>query len=789
METKTLKTLEYDKIITELTKRASCCISRELCQKITPCDTYDGMKASLDLTSQAGAVFIRSGYSPVDDFPDVRAQLKKIRAVLFLSCGELLSVAHAMRAIRTCRDMLIRSDTGATLLGMAHTLITDDYTENEINRCILNEDEVADGASPELSRIRRQIRLTNDKIRDRLNTYIRSQSYQKYLQDPVITQRNGRFVILVKSECRGNIPGLIHDQSGTGQTLYIEPAPIVEMGNDLRKLHAEEQAEIERILTALTALIVPHADAIYDSLLVLGDIDAAFAKARLAREMRAICPKTNAEGRIRIVRGRHPLIPEERVVPLDIWLGEDFHTLIITGPNTGGKTVTLKTVGLFTLLAMSGMFVPAAEGTEISFFRNVFADIGDEQSIEQSLSTFSSHMKNIVHILNEVMFYSKESLILLDELGAGTDPIEGAALAMAILEKLHSDGCTTLATTHYSEIKAFALAREGMENASMEFDVNTLSPTYRLFIGIPGKSNAFEISGKLGLKADIIERARTFLNDEDVKFEDVIASADSSRKAAERERELAEQARQELYALRAETDAMRKKLDEDREKLRRQAKEEAKRIVAQARAEVEGIVRELRLSKTAGSSESERAIQNARDAMRAQEEALREQMPDKPELYAGEPPKDVEVGDTVHVLTVDGEGKVLTKPDSKGKVQVRVGIIKMSVSLEDLRMINKRPVAPKKAGGTVPAKKTVKLELDIRGKMVDEAIPIVDQYLDDASRAGLQEVNIIHGKGTGALRAGIQDYLKHHKFVKSFRLASYGQGDAGVTVVTLRNGN
>lgn len=788
MEDRTLKTLEYDKIIAELVKRASCCVSRELCSELTPCDTYDGMRASLDLTAQAESVLVRSGYSPVDDFPDVRGQLKRIKAVLHLSAGELLNIASALRAIRMCRDSLVREGTGQTLLGMAHMLITNDYAEEEISRCIISEDELADNASPELARIRRQIRLTNDRIRDKLNSYVRSQTYQKYLQDPVITQRNGRFVILVKAECRGNIPGLIHDQSGTGQTLYIEPAPVVELGNDLKKYQIEEKAETERILTALTELIVPQAESISDSLNVLGDIDTAFAKAKLAREMEAVLPCVNCSGKIKIIRGRHPLIPRERVVPLDIWQGEDFRTLIITGPNTGGKTVTLKTVGLFTLLAMSGLFVPAAEGTEIAFFRNVFADIGDEQSIEQSLSTFSSHMKNIVHILHETMFYPKESLVLLDELGAGTDPIEGAALAMAILEKLHDEGCTTLATTHYSEIKAFALSRDGMENASMEFDINTLSPTYRLFIGIPGKSNAFEISGKLGLKPDIIDKAKSFLNDNDVKFEDVLASADSSRKAAERERELAEQARAELYALRAEVDATRKRMDDEREKLRKKAKEDARRIVAQAKEEVESIVRDLRKVKTQNQSDAERAIQEARDKMRRQGEQTREKLPDKTESY-GEPPKTVEVGQTVHVLSVDGEGKVLSVPDARGKVQVRVGIMKMNVSLSDLRITAQKKQVQKKAGGAVPAKKSVKLELDIRGKMVDEAIPVVDQYLDDAQRAGLAEVNIIHGKGTGALRAGIQEHLRHHKQVKSFRLASYGQGDAGVTVVTIRTGN
>ena len=788
MELRTLKTLEYDKIRAELVKRAACCVSRELCGEVVPCGSYDEMRQSLDLTQQAETIFIRRGYSPVDDFPDVRSQLKRIHAVLHLSTGELLDISRALRAIRTCRDSLVREETGKTLLSMAHMLITLDYAEDEINRCILNEDELSDSASPELARIRKQIRLTNEKIRDKMNSYLHSSVYQKYLQEPIITMRDGRYVIPVKTEHKSTIPGLVHDQSGSGQTVFIEPAPVVELGNELRELHAKEKAEIEKILTALTALVVPQADAVYESLLVLGDIDVAFAKAKLAREMRAVMPKLNDKGYIRIVKGRHPLIAPDKVVPLDLWLGESFRTLIITGPNTGGKTVTLKTVGLFTLLAMSGMFVPAGEGTEISYFRNVFADIGDEQSIEQSLSTFSSHMTNIVHILDEIKFEEKESLILLDELGAGTDPIEGAALAMAILEKLHDDGCTTLATTHYSEIKAFALSHDGMENASMEFNIETLSPTYRLFIGIPGKSNAFEISQKLGLSPEIIESAKTHLAEEDVQFEDILASADTSRKVAEEERRLAEEAREELYALRAETEAMRKKLEDEREKLRRKAKEDAKRIVAQAKAEAERIVADLRKVKTERDSEVEREIQKSRDAMRKLDDSTAEEITPEEDLYRSEPPTTVEVGQQVKVVSLDAIGKVLSKPDSKGNVQVSVGMMKLSSKLSDLRLLKaeKKPQAQKQAGGSKPARRAVSLELDIRGKMVDEAIPIVDRYLEDASMANLTEVTIIHGKGTGALRAGIQDHLRHHRRVKSFRLGSYGQGDAGVTVVTLK---
>ena len=787
MEQRTLKTLEYDKIISQLVLRASCCVSREICEKLTPCESFEAMREALDITSQAETIYIKSGYSPVDDFPDVRPSLKRIKATLTLSIPELLAIAKAMRAVRECRASLVNGDTGKDLLAMAHRLITNDYAEDEINRCILNEDELSDSASPALARIRNQMRLANERVKEKLNSYIHSQSYQKFLQEPIVTLRNGRYVLPVKAECRGSIQGLIHDQSSSGQTLFIEPAAVVELGNEVKKLRAEELAEIERILTELTALIAPCAGDLYSSLLMLGEIDFAFAKARLAREMHAIEPKISNDGQIRIVKGRHPLIPADRVVPLDIWLGDDFNTLIITGPNTGGKTVTLKTVGLFTLLAMSGLFVPAGEGTRLSYFENVFADIGDEQSIEQNLSTFSSHMKNIVHILDEATYNPKQSLILLDELGAGTDPTEGAALAMAILEKLHDDGCTTVATTHYSEIKAFALSRQGMENASMEFDVNTLSPTYRLFVGIPGKSNAFEISKKLGIKEEIITKAKTFLEEEDVKLEDIITSADASRKIAEKERELAVQAQEELYRLRAQAEEERKRFEENKEKYKRQAKDEAKRIVAQAKAEAEAVIRELRELKSSNQSETERKIQESRDKLRKSDEALApEKAVQAEQKQSGEVPKSVIPGQTVYVVSLDKEATVL-EALGKAEASVQVGIMKMKVKLSDLRTVNKQNKTENTASVTKPKRKSVKLELDIRGLMVDEAIPVVDSYLDDAYLAGLNEVSIIHGKGTGALRAGVQNYLKHHKHVSAFRMGSYGQGDAGVTVVTIKH--
>ena len=611
---------------------------------------------------------------------------------------------------------------------------------------------------------------------------IRTPAYQKYLQEPIITIRNGRFVIPVKQEYRQQVPGLVHDQSGSGATLFIEPTAVVELGNEYKKLLAEESEEVERILTELTAMVEPYADEIYEDLSVLGEIDLVFAKARLSREMSCVCPRLNRTGYIRIVRGRHPLISRERVVPIDIWLGREYRSLIITGTNTGGKTVTLKLVGLLSLMAQSGMFIPADEGSECAIFDEIFADIGDEQSIEQSLSTFSSHMKNIVEILKGA---DERSLVLLDELGAGTDPIEGAALAMSILTELHARGTVSVCTTHYSEIKAFALTREGMENASMEFDVDKLCPTYRLFIGIPGKSNAFEISRRLGLPAHIIDSARNFLKGEDVKFEDIISSAQSQHRLAEEERALAQEARAELDRLRAEAERERKKLEDERAKQQAKAREEARRVVADAKREMEKLIVQIRAMKGIDRSAADRVIQQARDQVRAEENALSEPFALKKD-DAGVPPKAVKPGDSVRIVSLDQKATVLSTADAKGDVQVQAGILKLSVKLSDLRRIEDEQPKQGKSKITAAMDRRVGLELDIRGMLVDEALAVVDRYLDDAFLSGLSEVNIIHGKGTGALRTGVQDYLRRHPRVKSFRIGNYGEGDAGVTVVTLK---
>lgn len=784
MEKRVLKTLEYDKILAMLKERASCCVSRELVDTMEPSGDFDTVERELKLTAEAETLFYKTGRSPVDDFPDMRHCLERMHAALFLSTGELLGIASCLKAARIAKDILAKEvGEESYLYNLAGLLITHRSAEEEINRCIINEDEIFDGASPALARIRRAMRLANEKVREKLNSMIRSTAYQKYLQEPIITIRNGRFVIPVKQEYRQQVPGLIHDQSSSGATLFIEPSAVVELGNEYKKLLAEEADEIERILTELTAMLAPYADEIREDLNIMGQIDLIFAKAKLSRELNAVMPRLNRNNYVRIVRGRHPLIPADRVVPIDIWIGSDYRSLIITGPNTGGKTVTLKIVGLFALMVQSGIFVPANEGSEFPVFEHIYADIGDEQSIEQSLSTFSSHMKNIVGILDKA---DENSLVLLDELGAGTDPIEGAALAMSILEELNDRHCICVSTTHYSEIKAFAMTHEGMENASMEFDIDRLCPTYRLYIGIPGKSNAFEISSRLGLPNSIIDKAKGFLKGEDVRFEDIISSAQSQHRIAEEERKMAEEARAELEKLRADAERERKKLDEDRNRLQAKAKEDAKRIVADTKREMEKLIVEIRSIKDIDRSAADRAIQAARDTLRATETAVNEKEAIKKEDNT-KPPKTVRAGDTVNIVTLDQKATVLSAPDSKGEVMVQAGVMKLNIKLKDIRLIEeKKAAAPTSGKVGLGAGKQVGLELDVRGMLVDEANIIVDRYLDDAYNAGLSEVNIIHGKGTGALRAGVQAFLKRHPLVKGYRMGSYGEGDAGVTVVTLK---
>ena len=791
MTERSLRVLEFHKIRAELSKYCVSDMGRERCEALVPTNLIADVRRMQQETEEARVVLTYLGGTPMISFADVRASLHLAEIGSALSPRALLDIAACLRAARAARDALVTDrDNTPMLSANASRLSTNRTLEQAIADAILSEEEIADRASPELFAIRRKMRACNERVRERLNGMIHSPTTQKYLQEAIITMRADRYVLPVKQEYRSMVPGIVHDQSATGATIFVEPMAVVEIGNELKQLIASEKAEIERILRALSAQVAPDAAAIADNLAILAQLDFAFAKASLAREMMACEPKINSEGRIDIRRGRHPLIDPQKVVPLDIRLGTDFTTLIITGPNTGGKTVTLKTAGLFTLMAQSGLQVPAENGTELAVFDDVFADIGDEQSIEQSLSTFSGHMTNIVSILEQV---TPDSLVLFDELGAGTDPTEGAALAQAILSTLLDMHTRTVATTHYSELKEYALTTSNVETASVEFDVTTLRPTYRLSIGIPGKSNAFEISRKLGLPEFVIGKAKELLSKEQVRFEDVIAKAEYHRQVAEKERQIAEEASREMVAIRNQAEAERKKLEEQRERSIKKAKDEAKRIVENARRESDAIISELRAMKKAGGAQ-EHEIQRVRKQVDAAQEALA----DKPEETAGEVPTSVKVGDMVHIASMDVDATVASLPDAKGFLQLKVGMMKMRAQLSDLRTLSSTQKLIKKEQRKLERKRVmreqrvditarpVRQELDVRGMALDEAIPEVQKFLDDAMLSSLGEVSIIHGNGTGILRAGIQDCLRRHPCVSSFRLGRYGEGETGVTIVSLK---
>lgn len=784
MKERTLRVLEFTKIRDQLAGKALTELGAERCRALTPsCDMAE-IRLWQQETEEAAVVLQYVGGHPTVSFSDVRPFLALADKGAVLSPAALLNIAELLRASRAARDALVTERENTPLLRQkAEGLCTLRHLEQDITDAIISEDEIADRASSELMNIRRHLRGATERIKDKLSQMTRNPSFQKYLQDPIITVRNDRYVLPVKAEYRANVPGLVHDQSTSGATLFIEPMAAVEMGNELKQWELKEKQEIERILAALSAEVAPYAEQLTENIACLADLDFIFAKGLLSREMFAVTPKLNDQGYINIIRGRHPLIDREKVVPSNLWMGKDFTTLIITGPNTGGKTVTLKTVGLFTLMAQAGLQVPADLGTELAVFEQVFADIGDEQSIEQSLSTFSSHMVNIVGIMREV---TPRDLVLFDELGAGTDPTEGAALAQAILTRLLHIRVRTLATTHYSELKAFALSTKGIENASVEFDVETLRPTYRLSIGVPGKSNAFEISRKLGLPENLIDAAKQLLSGDSIRFEDVIANAEYHRQVAEREREIAKQASAETVKLRDEAERLRKEMEERRESAMRKAREDARRLMEQTRRESESILADLkRMKKATQSPDAE--VGAIRKRIEQGVDSLSEGLTKKVDNTL--PPKTVKPGDQVEILTLGQKGTVLSAPDAKGEVQLQAGIMKFKAHLSQLRLIRQEQPPVKKA--TVKAQtgamtRVVKMECDVRGMTLDEALNAVDQYLNEAVLAGMGEVSVIHGKGTGVLRSGIQQHLKRHMLVKEFRLGVYGEGEDGVTVVTLK---
>ncbi|MEK3733900.1 endonuclease MutS2 [Paenibacillus sp. FSL M8-0334] len=788
MDDKILKTLEYRKILNTLTEYTQTSMGRTAAEQLKPVAQLEEVKRLLAATDQAYTVDRLKGTPSLSGITDVREALKRAKIGGTLGTHELLATANTIHGSRRLKRFIagVHEDEPIEMLYNLSELISEQKPlEDDIKACIDDTAEVLDSASAELAQIRRELRNGEARIREKLESMIRSQSVAKMLQDQLITIRGDRFVIPVKAEYRSYFGGIVHDQSGSGATLFIEPESIVAMNNKLRETRIREEREIEAILQKLSAKVGEQADLIAMDIDIVGQLDFIFAKARMAHVMKAVLPRMNDRGYLKLRKGRHPLIPREQVVPIDVELGNDFTSIIVTGPNTGGKTVTLKTIGLLNLMAMSGLFIPAEEGSQMCVFDAIFADIGDEQSIEQSLSTFSSHMTNIIRILNTM---TPKSLVLLDEVGAGTDPAEGSALAIAILEHIHRTGCRMVATTHYSELKAYAYERKGVINASMEFDINTLSPTYRLLVGVPGRSNAFAIAERLGLPGTILDFARGEVKEEDQRVEHMIASLEENRHSAEVERERAEQVRQEMEALRARHQQELQKLEEQRDKLVEKARTDAKKIVDKARSEAEDIIAELRKLAQEGAAVKDHKLIAARKRL---EDAVPEQRRKAGHQTAGKKQRSIEAGDEVRVLSLNQKGHVVELAGSK-EALVQLGIMKMKVALDDLELLSESVPASKQA----PRQQATVLkrtrdassrnELDLRGANLEEALIEVDRFIDEAFLGNLGQIYIIHGKGTGILRSGIQEYLRKHKHVKSYRLGNYGEGGAGVTIAELK---
>lgn len=789
MDDKALKVLEYDKIIRMLSDRAVSSLGREIAESLSPVADQEEVEYRLRETSDAVAYLWRKGEAPFGGVHDIRPSLKRIEIGATLGIPELLRIGDMLRCCRVLKKYLT-SDVpseweGNIALELGKRLVLSKEVEEAISRAIVSEEEISDYASPTLASIRRNIRQKQDSIKEKLNSIIRSSDYRKFMQDAVVTMRGDRYVIPVKQEYKSMIQGLIHDMSASGATVFIEPLSVVETNNEIKALRIREQQEIERILQELTGMVAGIMDSLMSNVEIVSRLDFMFAKARLAKDLDCICPRISSSRVVKILQGRHPLLDRKTVVPIDIELGYGFSTLVITGPNTGGKTVTLKTVGLFVLMLQSGLHLPLKEGSELGLFSNVFADIGDEQSIEQSLSTFSSHMKNIVKILSQA---DESSLVLFDELGAGTDPTEGAALATAILDGLTRRGIRTIATTHYSELKVYAMKTQGVENACCEFDVETLRPTYRLLIGVPGKSNAFAISEKLGLGKDVIERAKEFMSKDSIRFEDVLSDIERNKVQARREKEEAESLRRQMEELRREVENERRKIARERDSIIAKAKEEARSLISQARYEAEEIIGRMKTLEKEGRS-SLKELNEARAGMRKLEQMEAEYRNDMgARIQQAEPPNDLKPGESVLLLTLNQKATVLEGPDQDGQVLVQAGIIKVKVHVSQLARVDEQHEAVEKMHRIRMANvkaSPISLELDIRGMNVEEALERVDKYIDDAVLAGLHEVTLIHGKGTGTLRRAITEHLRRHAQVESFRPGKYGEGEDGVTVVKL----
>ncbi len=796
MNQKALKTLEYEKIISQLTEYAVSAPGKLLCRDLAPSTDFDEILQAQTETTDAVTRIRLKGHLSLNGIRDVRDSLKRLEIGSALGTFELLSISSLLTVAGRAKTYGHHEESDEfpddSLEAMFRDLEPLTRVNNEIKRCILAEDEISDEASPGLSRVRRSIRGINNKIHTQLNSILNSN--RGYLQDAVITMRDGRYCLPVKAEYKNQVNGMVHDQSATGSTLFIEPMAIIQMNNELRTLAIQENKEIEAVLATLSNELAPYTEVLAVNQQLLTRLDFIFAKAALSRYYKCSEPHFNREGRIHIKDGRHPLLDPQKVVPITIWLGDKFDLLLVTGPNTGGKTVSLKTVGLFTLMGQAGLHIPAFEGSELSVFEEIFADIGDEQSIEQSLSTFSAHMTNIVDILGKA---DSRSLCLFDELGAGTDPTEGAALAISILNFLHNMKCRAMATTHYSELKMYALSTPGVENACCEFDVQTLRPTYRLLIGIPGKSNAFAISKKLGLPDYIIEDAKNRIEAEDETFEDIISHLEESRVTIEKEQQEIKSYKEEISRLKARLEQKEERFDERKDKMIRNANEEAQRILREAKETADRTIKNI--NKLAASSGVDtRALEEERTKLRDNLKKVESKLTLKQEAkpHKAINPKKLRVGDGVKVLSMNLKGTVSTLPDAQGNLFVQMGILRSRVNIHDLELLQENSVsAPglqtsRKGSGSSGIKMSksasISTEINLLGMTVDEAISHLDKYLDDAYIAHLSQVRVVHGKGTGALRAGIHKHLKKLKHVKEFRLAEYGEGDAGVTIVVFK---
>lgn len=792
MNKKVLRTLEYNKIIDELVSFASTPSGKEACRTLQPQTDAGWIETAQRETSDALTHILTKGELSFYGIADIRPSLKRLAVGSSLSTHELLDIAKLLSAAASVknyfRQALREDDTTGDSLNERYQLIEPlSPLMQEIRRCIPENDTIADDASTGLSQVRRQLKITNNRIHEQLNSIL-SSSARSMLQDSIITMRNGRYCLPVKAEYRSSFRGMLHDQSATGSTLFIEPAAVVKLNNDIRQLELQEQEEIDKILADLSNLAAEQSFFIEQDYNVLSELDFIFAKAMLSKKMRGTRPIFPPEGYIEIKKGRHPLIDPKKVVPIDIHLGRVFSLLVVTGPNTGGKTVSLKTVGLFCLMGQAGLHIPAFDNSCLRIFHEIYADIGDEQSIEQSLSTFSSHMVNTVSILNKA---DADSLVLFDELGAGTDPTEGAALATAILANLHKRGCLVMATTHYSELKLYALQTPDVQNACCEFDVATLQPTYRLLIGIPGKSNAFAISGKLGLSSEIINDAKDRVSSDARNFEDVLSDLETSRLKLEKEQQAITENRKEISRLKKELREKTEKLEQSREKILQNANQEAGRILSEAKDVADSTIRKY--TKWAKSDRHIQEMEKERAELRSRMNKHQNQSGSKPQKRKKRTIKasDLMIGSNVHILTLNANGTVSTLPNEKGDLFVQAGLLRTQVNIRDLELLpDTKPKQEKRQSGSgrirIDKASSVRQEVNLIGMTVDEAMPVLNKYLDDAYLAHMSQVTVIHGRGTGALRKAVHQQLARLKYVKSYRLGEFGEGDMGVTVVSFK---